>query len=79
MTIDDITDIALEAFGEMHELFWMENTDKHLVRFAELVAAAEREACVNVCNELHIFGEHQNLQIATIEDCVTAIRARGQG
>ena len=39
--------------------------------------AIEREACANACNELHIFGEHQNIQIATIEDCVAAIRARG--
>jgi len=39
---------------------------------------AEREACANACNELHIFGMHQELQAATIDDCVAAIRARGQ-
>jgi hypothetical protein len=39
-------------------------------RFAALVAAAEREACEKVCND--IVG-------AEAEDCAAAIRARGQG
>jgi hypothetical protein len=72
MTIDDITDIALEAFGEMHELFWMENTDKHLVRFAELIAAAEREACAMVA-------ESYEPECDTCPSGVSnAIRARGK-
>ena len=80
MTKDDIIRMAKEAGGYMPEHYPDElrrDTDD-LARFAAIVAATEREACVNICNELHIFGEHQNLQIATIEDCVTAIRARGQ-
>lgn len=39
----------------------------HMVRFAELVAAAEREACAKVCDEHLLLGNK----------CAAAIRARG--
>lgn len=41
-----------------------------LTRFAQLVAAHEREACAKVCDEW--------VQIHGIEDVVAAIRARGE-
>ena len=44
----------------------------HLERFANLVAAAEREACAQICGEV---GEHPSL---TPRHCAEAIRARGQ-
>ncbi len=49
----------------------------HLERFAALVAAAEREACAKVCDEvgerrLHLMHNH------TSSECAAAIRARGQ-
>jgi hypothetical protein len=40
--------------------------------------AIEREACANACNKINVFGMHQKLQTVVIEDCVAAIRARGQ-
>jgi hypothetical protein len=40
-------------------------------RFAELVAAAEREACAKVCDEM----ERANLY--GVKECAAAIRARG--
>ena len=40
--------------------------------FAELVAAAEREACATVCDEL----ERANLY--GVKECAAAIRARGE-
>lgn len=39
---------------------------KNFERFAELVAAAEREACAKLCEDLRPY------------DCVSAIRARGE-
>lgn len=39
--------------------------------------AAEREACAKACENLIPFGSEMNMQIATMEDCAAAIRARG--
>jgi hypothetical protein len=81
VTKDEIIKIAQKVTGVSFPLgidgISIGMNEKHLQDFANAIAATEREACANACNELHIFGEHQNLQIATIEDCVTAIRARG--
>jgi hypothetical protein len=52
MTRDDIIRMAREAFGAEHKLFWMNGTDEYLQRFANLVAAAEREACVKMCKDI---------------------------
>ena len=41
-----------------------------LMQFADLVATAEREACAKVCEAI---GQHN-----IINQCATAIRARGQ-
>lgn len=41
-----------------------------LQRFAELVAAHEREACAKVLEDFEQFGDTR--------DCIAAIRARGQ-
>ena len=43
-----------------------------LERFAALVAAHEREACVKVCEDM----DHNGVMIAA--DCAAAIRARGE-
>ena len=67
MTADEIIDLAHKAgtpaitrYGlAVVTIKWMEN-------FAALVAAAEREACAQVC-------EHQPHWVS----CVVAIRARG--
>ena len=47
-----------------------------VTRFANLVAAAEREACAKACDELKPFGPHLYIQKATAQDCAAAIRAR---
>ena len=50
-----------------------EHVVEFMVRFAALVAAAEREACAKVCEEhWHIDGEHTAYEFARI------IRARGE-
>lgn len=46
-----------------------------LERFARLVAAAEREACAKVCEEIHAEYDGEDV-LATW--CAQAIRARGQ-
>ena len=46
-------------------------THKDLEHFAALVAAAEREACAKVCDDM----DHNGVMIAA--DCAATIRARG--
>jgi len=45
--------------------------DIHLERFAELVAATEREACAKVCDKAAYWDGH------VAANCAAAIRARG--
>ena len=68
MTQDDIIRMAREA-GSLHEgeLFV---PDAFVLRFANLVAAAEREACAKVCEDWAKSGAEYSL--------LDAIRARGE-
>lgn len=66
MTRDDIIRMAREA-GFTCDC-WLQKTPLH--RFAELVAAAEREACAKVCEDQKETGAHRR--------CAAAIRARNQ-
>lgn len=47
-----------------------------LERFAALVAAAERSACAQVCDE--IANKPSNVVLGVALDCAAAIRARGE-
>jgi hypothetical protein len=47
-------------------------TDAALSRFAALVAAHEREACVKICDE------RERANLYNIKECAEAIRARGE-
>jgi hypothetical protein len=71
MTRDDIIRMAREAGFEQaghtsHQVF-----TATIERFAALVAAAEREACAKVCDDMW-------QEDKTAYDCREAIRARGQ-
>ena len=70
MDREDIIKLAREAEIEG---FFAPNWDygQKIERFAALVAAAEREACAKVCEDM----DHNGVMIAA--DCATAIRARG--
>ena len=50
-------------------------------RFAALVAAAEREACAKMCENMTLEWEDQpsiaQAELATMMDCALAIRSRG--
>ena len=69
MTIDEIIRMAKEAdlWGEIYAM----------QRFAELVAAAEREACAKVC-ETHADTYSRGIPQIELQECAIAIRARGQ-
>jgi hypothetical protein len=73
MTRDDIIRMAREAeWSGIHCVepsLSINLTEDELMRFAALVAAAEREACAKVCDGwMHANGN----------DCAEAIRARGE-
>ena len=72
MTRDDIIRMAREARGypaaPTDGSLWL-FSESHLERFANLVAAAEREACSKVCEEPGWNAANW---------CATQIRARGQ-
>ena len=56
---------------------WPYGITDELVRFAALVAAAEREACAAVCDEKEeAFGKYYTKGLTEL--CAAAIRARGQ-
>jgi hypothetical protein len=83
MTRDDIIRLAVEAKLVCHwdggcASAWVEGHDltPYLERFAALVAAAEREACAKVCEEE--IKRVKPIYSVTAENCVKAIRARGQ-
>jgi hypothetical protein len=68
MTQDDILRIAKEAD------VWVAGQRPYqtqLERFAALVAAAEREACAQVCEN------YGPARVLSGEDCAAAIRTRG--
>ncbi len=76
MDREEITRMAREAgFASPDGLFitWGAS-DEQLERFAALVAAAEREACAKVCEDIDTEYEGEDV-LATW--CAAAIRARG--
>jgi hypothetical protein len=91
MTRDDIIKMAKQAgllpidIGPTIETWQMRRKEESLVRFAELVAAAEREACAKVCDDIRYGGyvPPEDGAAATYyndaaNECAEAIRARGE-
>jgi hypothetical protein len=79
MTRDDITRLAREAGlpAFLYPELIAETDWKLIERFAALVAAAEREACVRVCEENADDDTEGEWDSACIS-CANHIRARGQ-
>lgn len=72
MTKEEITRMALEA---SEGTFWWPLHKGVLERFAELVAAAEREACAKVCESIDT--EYHGEEVL-VTWCAETIRARGE-
>ncbi len=72
MNHEDIIRMAREArlAEPYHPMNPWSASQEALERFADLVAAAEREACVQVCLDQKWHGDWS--------DCADAIRARGK-
>jgi sulfur relay (sulfurtransferase) complex TusBCD TusD component (DsrE family) len=66
-------EMAKEAWGEHHEVFWFD--DDGIARLVELARADEREACAKVCENWTQTPETTGMELAL---CATAIRARGE-
>jgi hypothetical protein len=83
MNREEITRMAQEAGFEWDLIdddegqIWYISADG-LQRFAALVAAAEREACAKVCEEVAEAVTYQRNSQAAADKCAEAIRARGQ-
>ena len=88
MTRDDIIRLAREArflvedsaFGaDVYEKSGNVSITTELEHFAALVAAAEREACAKVCEDIPLPKDAPALtHLPTIERCADAIRARSE-
>ncbi len=79
MNRDDIIRMAREA-GCLDESHYGSLWADKLIAFANLVAAAEREACAKVCMEIEQskpLSDRVGWEHGTV-DCQVAIRARGE-
>jgi len=78
MNRDDIINLADKA--ELTAV--MEVFQEEIAHFAELVAAAEREACAKVCddkvNAEYATGKVDHNEMGWTQSCAIAIRARGE-
>jgi hypothetical protein len=72
MNREDVIRIAKEVWGDDSGKPWHESALVHLEAFANLVAAAEREACAEVCELMYDYGW------LDAKRCAKEIRARGQ-
>ena len=74
MTQEEIIDMAKQAgFDEHHAKF-----DTRIEAFAKLVAEKEREACAKECWKQMGLLPTQAWTVNPYEQCIDAIRARGQ-
>ena len=85
MNRDDIIRMAQEAGFEIEKTLYGpvpcvdgRGIDDRLERFAALVAAAEREACATVCDEVECGSSMMIEERQTANECARKIRARGQ-
>ena len=81
MTRDDIIRMAREAGWSriycVKPFLSIKLTEDELTRFAALVAAKEREACAELCQEMEDRENPYERNVAVL-DCASAIRARGE-
>jgi hypothetical protein len=73
MTKDDIVKLAIE-----HTVSGLKFDEDGLLRFANLIAEQEREACAKVCDERAQKKDLSNHRRCDADLLASAIRARGQ-
>ena len=78
MTRDDIIRMAREAEVPVG-ITGGNPTKEQVLRFAALVAAAEREACAKVCEALGNDASIDEMEYRAFREADEAIRARGVG
>ncbi len=74
MNRDDIIRMAREVWGDDSGKPWHESAVTHLEAFANLVAAAEREACAALCDKI---SDEDGFEGSYADRCAFAIRERG--
>ena len=74
MNRDDIIRMAREVWGDDSGKPWHESAVTHLEAFANLVAAAEREACAALCDKI---SDEDGFEGGYADRCAFAIRERG--
>lgn len=79
MNREDIIRMAREArlAEHTHPYELWSASDDGLERFAALVAAAEREACAQICDEQMEWGEINKSMAVAAGNCADLIRERG--
>ena len=77
MTRDDIIRMAREAQLPYYFRTGEINNIEQVERFAALVAAVEREACAEICDEQMEIREINTAMAVAAGNCADAIRARG--
>jgi hypothetical protein len=77
MTKDDIIRMAREAGWKDLPTVRLAFAGFDLHRFANLVAAAEREDCAKLCDAVQQQNENNGAFMWEAKNCATAIRARG--
>ena len=75
MTRDEIVQIAWDC-GILMRSHQHQDEPTKLERFAERIAAAEREACAKVCFDMA--QQHNDIRSAALEMASEYIRARGE-
>ena len=77
MNRDDVIRMAREADLCPWVVKVPEVEAQKLERFANLIAAAEREACAQVCDKVKTECEEGGIRFVTTRVCAKRIRARG--
>ena len=78
MNRNDIIRMAREAGLCDEDGYSYSGNMPDIERFAALVAAAEREACAEICDQQMEWGEINTSMAVAAGNCADLIRARGQ-
>jgi len=78
MNEQEVTFMLAEAIDQDREYKSWHVSTKHLMTFAKMIAEKEREACAKECWKQMGLLPTQAWSVNPYEQCIDAIRARGQ-